>query len=525
MMRRAVVVGSNGPASLQRLRYAQNDAERMQTALQAPHCGFEVIAPEREPAPTSASVRTMLYSISEACKPDDSFIFYFGGHGLAQSGALFLLLDDSDTSRLLETALPISHVVEALKYCRARNKLLILDCCHAGVVVTDAGFREGETKLRAEDAIQAENFVALMASDFLERACELESLEGGFMTTHVANALTVNLFDATGGRGELTLDALKSWLDVKWDEHTKLSQQSGVPQPFLFGQQKGPFYLTTAPKWTPYELPLPQPFHPLTVLPIARAAETGRVYCLGTYPVTNQEFKTALPGRAPAGERWQPGEKGGGEWRAFRPWDDGEFNDPHQPVTCVSLNEAMDYARALAAKFPRDWKIGLPSPSMWHFAAFGTQHPILQPRTWLKVSRSVIDAQSVTGFKPVAIDIEKTGDRTNGLGLSDMVGNVWEWCASTWEKDEWGDYSIRVLISDSVSETEKLRVKCELHGGSNMDDLSRAKIVLEEQQLQWGRHTRHANVGFRIAVAVPPGVLPAAIVERLNVCAPIGKDP
>ena len=523
MTRRAVVVGSNGPANI-RLRYAQHDAQRMQAALELPHCGFHVVAPDREPVPTSSTVRDLLYSTADACEPDDSLLFYFGGHGLPQSGVLFLLLDDSDTSRLLGTALPVSHVVEALKFCRARNKVLILDCCHAGSIVTTAGFRSGETRLRAQDAVQAENFVALMASDFIERAYELDTLGGGFMTTHVVNALTVNLFDATGGRGELTLDGLKTWLDVKWNEYRELNEHANVPQPFLFGQQRGPFHFTTAPKWEPYELPLPKPFHPLTVLPMARAAETGRVYCLGTYPVTNEEYRTVLPDRAPAGERWHPRENGGGAWCAFRPWDDDAFNDPHQPVTCVSLDEAMEYARVLAQRLPQDWKIGLPSPSMWHFAAFGTQYPILQPKTWLQTSRCLIDARSGSGFRPVAVDLEKTGDRTNGLGFSDMIGNVWEWCASTWERDAWGDYSVRAFISNVGEESQTQRVKCELHGGSTMDDLSQAKIVLEEQQLHWGRHTRHANVGFRIAVAVPPNVLPDTTVERLNVCAPIGKD-
>jgi hypothetical protein len=520
--RRAVVVGANGPAGLSELRYARNDTQRMHEVLAAPLCGFDVAVPE--PQATSSQIRDLIYRSAEGLKPDDLLLCYFSGHGLLERGALFLLLDDSDTSRLLGTALPVSHLVEAFRHSPATNKVLILDCCHSGAVVDDAGFK-GTESVSVQEAVNPEDFIVVVASERLERARELDVLKGGFLTKHLTDALSTNLFDATQMRGQLTLEDLRRWLPLKAREHNDRYPSYRVPEPFVYGKRGFDLCLTITDEWYPAEIIHPQLLSPLIVLPTALSAEERpRVYCMGKYPVTNREYDDVMGGAPRRGQRWIAGAGGGGAWHEFCASTDPDHASADQPVTCVSLEDAAAFAAGLKRRLPDDWKIGLPSPALWDFAAFGTEHPVRQPNAWMQVSERVLDCNAGATAKPFAIDRERREDRTNRLGLSDMIGNVWEWCASTWQRDKWDDYSLNFLISDDVTQTDDRRVKCQLSGGSFQDDLAHGYILLEEQQLRWGHQTRHGNVGFRIAAAVPPAFVAPDVLERLKYRRAIDKN-
>src|SRR4051794_11271829 len=104
-MRRAFVMGSNGPENLSPLRYARKDAENIIATLAAPGCGFtvETVQPDADPW----EVRRQIFVLAETCTPEDTFVCYFSGHGLLDKGALFLLWDKTERERLLTTAIPI----------------------------------------------------------------------------------------------------------------------------------------------------------------------------------------------------------------------------------------------------------------------------------------------------------------------------------------------------------------------------------------------------------------------------------
>jgi hypothetical protein len=519
--RRAVVIGSNGPPNQSELKYARSDAFRMRDVLATPRCGFDVTMPE--PNDSSSQIRDRIYRSAETLRPDDTLVVYFSGHGLLERGALFLLLDDSDTSRLLGTSLPVAHLVEAFRYSRATNKVLILDCCHSGAVVDDAGFK-GTEAVNVRDTVSPEGFIVVVASEKLERARELDVFKGGFLTKELADALSSNLFDASAGRGQLTLDDLRDWLPLKAREHNQRFPEYRVPEPFVYSKGRFPrIFLTVTDEWHPYDIAHPELRLPLVVLPTALSAEARpRVYCMGKYPVTNGDYAALMPDTPRNGQRWKSG-GGAGAWEEFCASNDPDFNHPDQPVTCVSLEEAAAYAAALAKRLPDTWKIGLPSPPLWDFATFGTEYPVRQPAAWMGVSERICDTRT-GATSPLAVDVKQRNDRTNRLGLSDTIGNVWEWCASTWERDKWDDFSTNYFISNDVTETQDRRVKCELRGGSFQDPLATGYIVLEEQQLRWGRNTRHSNVGFRIAAAVPPDVVPPDVLERLRYRRAIDKN-
>jgi hypothetical protein len=64
---------------------------------------------------------------------DDVLLVYFSGHGkLDQSGRLHLCMQDTDSTDLLSTAVSSVRINEFADASRARNVVIVLDCCYAG---------------------------------------------------------------------------------------------------------------------------------------------------------------------------------------------------------------------------------------------------------------------------------------------------------------------------------------------------------------------------------------------------------
>jgi chaperonin GroEL len=191
-MRKAFVMGSNGSKNLSPLQYALEDARRIKDCFESLRCGFEVTLLESETDPFE--IRRRLYNIAESCTPQDTFICYFAGHGILERGSLFLFLDKTDINRLGTTSIPISDVLQAFRFCKAHSKLLVLDCCHAGAAVDAAGLRSHEESVK--EIIHPDNHLVLMASDRFEKARELDTLKGGFLTANICAALGEKFHEA-----------------------------------------------------------------------------------------------------------------------------------------------------------------------------------------------------------------------------------------------------------------------------------------------------------------------------------------
>lgn len=136
-------------------------------------------------------------------------------------------------------------------------------------------------------------------------------------------------------------------------------------------------------------------------------------------------------------------------------------NCPHCPVESVSWEDVQGFIQKLNAKTSMQFR--LPSEAEWEYAARGGQKT--------KSFKYSGDSRNV-GL--VAWWYGNSGNKThpvgerkaNELGLYDMSGNVWEWCADTWQGNylgapadasSWntGDKSMRVLRGGSWSGKEK----------------------------------------------------------------------
>src|SRR5262252_3978519 len=141
---RALLIGnSTYPAdehNLQTLKGPVKDIAALNRALIDPGTGlFADIDVTLLPEATSARAIRALGRFFGTATRDDVLLVYFSGHGkLDQSGRLHLCMQDTDSTDLLSTAVSSARISEFVDASRARNVVIVLDCCYAGA------FRGGE---------------------------------------------------------------------------------------------------------------------------------------------------------------------------------------------------------------------------------------------------------------------------------------------------------------------------------------------------------------------------------------------
>jgi len=513
-MRSAIVIAANGPPqSPDRLRFAETDGDKIASILQERRANFEVI---RIPADMPAvEARGIIFERAESCRPEDTFLTYFSGHGRARKGNLLLQLNGSSVDKPLTTHLVAADLLMAFQNCLARSRVLILDCCNAGGVAREVGMKSGGTEVKAL-GIESDTFDILMASGFLEAAFEVESLGGGFLTHGILEALGDKFVeaDADQDRAISFLDLTK-WLEKQADlANASRSTMQRIPRPARLGYGTGMSYLTRPPDESIiHEFNLPNTTRTV-LLPVypQRVRELEFVISMGAHPVTNAQYRKyveATGASEPVGKTYSADKGWHGE---FRPWREQSFCADDQPVVCVDALNAVSYCKWLAKQCdPRIVKgILLPQESLWNVAAF-------RRRYWSYPPRDVQSRFREMCTSPAAcLDVP---ERTSKLGFTDLFGNVWEWggTISEWKNfydygPGWLSHAIRPRIRNILRATPPPTNERQVRGGSFFDDLSNLEGHIRTDDLAEGEETKHTDLGFRVAVihdttAIEPEVL------------------
>jgi formylglycine-generating enzyme required for sulfatase activity len=152
-------------------------------------------------------------------------------------------------------------------------------------------------------------------------------------------------------------------------------------------------------------------------------------FWLAWYPVTNEQYGQFIKAGGYKENRWwtdtgrEAREKQG--WTEPRFWQDAKWNAAQQPVVGISWYEAMAFC-AWAAEVTGE-RIRLPTEAEWEKAARGTDGRTFpwgqgEPDENLcNFKRNVGQTTPVGQYSPL-------GD--SPYGVTDMAGNVWEWCRS-----------------------------------------------------------------------------------------------
>lgn len=135
---RALLIGnSTYPAdehNLQTLKGPVKDIAALNRALADLSTGlFDDADVTLLPEATSTRAIRALGRFFGTATRDDVLLVYFSGHGkLDQSGRLHLCMQDTDSADLLSTAVSSARISEFVDASRARNVVIVLDCCYAG---------------------------------------------------------------------------------------------------------------------------------------------------------------------------------------------------------------------------------------------------------------------------------------------------------------------------------------------------------------------------------------------------------
>jgi len=138
----AVVIGVNKyqDQNIPLLRYCVADATLVAKQL-VEHCGYareRVLTltderPEEKHRPLRKNLDEQLRAWLSQAKPGDTVLVYFSGHGfLDDRGQGFLAPQDCDLANLGPSSFQTERLRETMRLCKATQKILVLDCCHAG---------------------------------------------------------------------------------------------------------------------------------------------------------------------------------------------------------------------------------------------------------------------------------------------------------------------------------------------------------------------------------------------------------
>jgi formylglycine-generating enzyme required for sulfatase activity len=160
------------------------------------------------------------------------------------------------------------------------------------------------------------------------------------------------------------------------------------------------------------------------------------------------------------------------------------------PVIYVCWDDAVAYCQWLSEGTRLVYR--LPTEAEWEKAARGTDGRIYPWGNHWDTTRCNTPENGINNTTPVAA----YPDGASPSGLLDMVGNVWEWCATKWgntypynvEQDEWCGAYLQGDVSRAV------------RGGSFYDYSSYARCASRWFEPHW---FEGKEVGFRVALAAP----------------------
>jgi len=213
MTKKAFVIGIDTMG----LKYCQSDAVLIGGCLKKHDYEVTMVKDKQ----TKWQILPKFSDMLDNCGKTDMMIFYFSGHGMIEGGKLYLITEEDATKE--KNKILVNEITNPLSNCLAENKLIILDCCHAGKASADW------------KPDPSEAYRLLMAANPLQRNKELEELQGSFLTNRICQALK-SRSNEVAKEGKIYLNALSDWLHREAERNNGTEGAIKVPDPYLFGK-------------------------------------------------------------------------------------------------------------------------------------------------------------------------------------------------------------------------------------------------------------------------------------------------
>jgi len=206
-MRKALVVGINAYPSSP-LSGCVNDAATVATLLETHGDGSPNFSVRRITCPDTQVTRPVLREAIEQLFTGDSemALLFFAGHGYVKSTGGYLVTVDA---KKYDEGVSMDEILNLANQSRAKNKVIVLDCCHSGAMGSPTLGNSGIAQL-------SEGLSVLTASRDSEGA--LEANGSGVFTSLLSDALQGGAADL---RGNITPGSLYAYVDEAlgaWDQ-------------------------------------------------------------------------------------------------------------------------------------------------------------------------------------------------------------------------------------------------------------------------------------------------------------------
>lgn len=236
MTRKALIIGIDYYAHCSQLFGCVNDAYTVNSALERHADGTRNFATKLLTGTgetNQVTRRELRQAVADLFSgTDDIALFYFAGHGYIEQVGGYLICSDSADGN---DGLSLNELVAMANKCKAKNRIIILDSCHSGIV--------GNASIKDESVTINIGVTILTASTLKQYAVEADG--SGLFTTLFVDALNGG---AANLLGEVTPGAVYAHIDQSlgaWDQRplfktnvTRFTSLKRVQPPIALGTLK-----------------------------------------------------------------------------------------------------------------------------------------------------------------------------------------------------------------------------------------------------------------------------------------------
>lgn len=236
-MRRALVVGINDYPGSARLYGCVNDATRIGELLSVHEDGtpnFQVMLMVKDQR--KAALRARMLELFSG--DDEMHLFYFSGHGIVNETGGYIVTQDYQR---YDEGISMDDILNMASISKARQKVIILDCCHAGAMGAPALLGNGT-------AVLGQGVIVLASSRSTETSKEVGGM--GVFTSLLLKALHGGAADLVG---DVTAGSIYSYVDKGlggWQQRPVF--KANIARALSLRRVKSPLALADLRKLTTY---------------------------------------------------------------------------------------------------------------------------------------------------------------------------------------------------------------------------------------------------------------------------------